>query len=1489
MTPEGLTRYEYETDDEAYDERGQVITGVKSDALGRLVKMIEKPVIDADDDPDPGGPVKAKVTRYQRNADGRLGSQRTIRGSDDLDPFNPPTGDGSDEDYVETWTYEDGLVKTYTDARGLTTTYTYDAQRRPKVVVVTDQGVEVSDTADDEVRSAGYAYDSLGYVDTVTVYNGQVGGSTISVQDLDYDATGLLRQEQIRDTDMISVLSRTQYEYAPDGVVTAVIDGNGVRSESTYDKAGLLIQMVEATGEEYYSLYTGQPESVEQTTEYTYYTDGRPRQTHLLNHSHQTMYLDPENRTQWTTTDGVSDSKHQISGSAITDFSDDGTQVLKTEALEFGRQYRRQDLGTGAEVEVDQGDPRSGLPTAVQEFVGRQGQTMESSTKLDGHGRGKMYQAPGVAPVEFRHDELDHLTERADLSNGRVIFESSKINATGDVMEQTEVNYSLLGFLANSLLPFLPSNWFSTTYATTYEYDEQGRLRKTIDPLTDKYPDPMNPGEFIDPGPEDENGAVPATVGYSFEVIGTQLRRKVTSTSRAGVSTSQWLDGMGRVVQEKNEFGGTTSYKYDTAGNLIEQEFSPAPDDNALAHKTTFQYDALGRQRLKIEHGAQPSFTATDYFLPGADRADGWNEISFIPLEITNLADFKVSDSQTFALPEGLTDAAHLAARTRLDSLGNPYYIQQPDPSDDPNDTPTALITYNYVPELQVTAVTTRLAVAENVAPGTSPTIDSDYPHTRVTRTVTNAAGQTILEAARLSSFDKADYSQVNDAIASGTLDPDTVATNDIYEQFIDPKDLGFVALVRNEYDPASGQRTKSFDGKDNETAYVYYEDTGKLRKVTDAEGGETYYQYDFHSNLSLEVDPRGGQTKYTYDTLGRRTKVRDALNHETTYHYQTGGDYVEETNARGFATTTWESPANRTKVVADAEGGSTLYKYDSAGKLIEKLDALGRSTKYEYDELGRKIKETLPDPDLEPGGANGPLPTPITRYEYDVRGNLVKVVQVIDDADPTSDRVTEYGYDLLNRRIKETQPDPDLEPGGANGPLPPPVIQTAYNAFGEAIKITGTNLGETSYQFDGLGRLITETLPDPDKVPGGSDGPLAAPVIEYAYDAAGNRVGMKDAVGSITTWLYDKLNRPVEERDPLYNASHGTLAAAVADLGNPKGSCDTNTTVLHVTLSCYDEVGNVKRRVTPTGPAGPVVTAVTSYDYDLLNRLVEVTDAENGVTTYAYDEVGNRVAIKDPVGNITTWLFDPLNRVEEERDPLYNQGQSLEDAVAALAQPSGASCQTDTGAAHVTLSCYDTVGNLTKRIDRNDKLIEYEYDSLNRPKKEEWLEGAATVHTLDFVYDSAGYLFTASDADSTVTLSYDNLGRVTSALQDVAAMGFDVVLTSQYNDAGEREKLAATIDGVDDFVNDYQHDQLGRVTRIEQHDVAGGSTVSEKRVDLAYDATGQFDTITRYADLAGSKEVVFADYTFDVAHRLTGLTYWQSSERDLLSARQFP
>ncbi|GIW95290.1 MAG: hypothetical protein KatS3mg110_3331 [Pirellulaceae bacterium] len=146
----------------------------------------------------------------------------------------------------------------------------------------------------------------------------------------------------------------------------------------------------------------------------------------------------------------------------------------------------------------------------------------------------------------------------------------------------------------------------------------------------------------------------------------------------------------------------------------------------------------------------------------------------------------------------------------------------------------------------------------------------------------------------------------------------------------------------------------------------------------------------------------------------------------------------------------------------------------------------------------------------------------------------------------------------------------------------------------------------------------------------------------------------------------------------------------------------------------------------------------------------------------------------------------------------------------------------------------------------------------------------------ISYSWDIGTRLVAASDPDSSYTLAYDDLDRLVSIDNQGTPNIPRVVLNSSYDASGNRTRLAAVIDGTDDFVNDYTYDLLNRMTRVEQYGVAGGHAVAEKRVDMAYNSLGQFTEIVRYSALSGtpSDEVATSVYTYDAAHRLVGLSH---------------
>ena len=732
------------------------------------------------------------------------------------------------------------------------------------------------------------------------------------------------------------------------------------------------------------------------------------------------------------------------------------------------------------------------------------------------------------------------------------------------------------------------------------------------------------------------------------------------------------------------------------------------------------------------------------------------------------------------------------------------------------------------------------------------------------------------------------------------------------------------------QYD-ASGRVVAEIDPLGRVTQYTY-DSRGKPTAITgpDHDGTPTVtaLEYDLAGRLTASVDPLGRRTAFGYDAAGQMTSLTrpDPAGDGSQggpvsgWAFDPLGRVVSQTDPLGNVTSLAYEDFGRRIVTThpDPDGAGpldspvTVEQYDAAGNLIAATDALGRVTAYAYDPLGRLVRVTHPDPD------NQSQPGAETEYQYDKAGNLRFVIDVLGN-------VTELIYDHRDRLVEMVLPDPDG--------LGSPQWTYTYDAAGQRLTKTDPLGRTTSYQYDALGRVVEYTLPDPD-----GPGPLAAPVYSYTYDLAGNLLSVTDPLNNTTSytyddfdrvltvtdalsgvtsfaydaggqllertdplnrttaWTYDQLGRTITVTDPL----NQTTAFAYDAMGNLLSVTDP---LSHTTSYTYD---NLYRRTAVTDPLSGVtsfaydaaghllqqtdpLSRTTAWAYDGLGRVTSVTDPLSQVTGYTYDAAGNLLSVTDPLNHTTSYSYDDLYRRTAITDPLSGVTAftfDLAGNLTSLTDPVGNATTWDYDGLNRVVAetnelndartfTYDVANNLLTRTDRNGRVIEYDYDALHRRVEEQWLDDQQTViRTLSFTYDAASQLTAAADPAASYDYQYDALGRRTSVTHDIAGLGFPVVLASAYDAAGNRTSLSATIDTTADFLNQYTYDALHRMTRIEQSGQSGGNAVAEKRIDLSYDAASQWQTITRYADLAGTKLVATSDYTFDAAGRLTALTH---------------
>ena len=194
----------------------------------------------------------------------------------------------------------------------------------------------------------------------------------------------------------------------------------------------------------------------------------------------------------------------------------------------------------------------------------------------------------------------------------------------------------------------------------------------------------------------------------------------------------------------------------------------------------------------------------------------------------------------------------------------------------------------------------------------------------------------------------------------------------------------------------------------------------------------------------------------------------------------------------------------------------------------------------------------------------------------------------------------------------------------------------------------------------------------------------------------------------------------------------------------------------------------------------------------------------------------------------------------------------------------------------------YDSEDNLIRKVDRNGRPTEYDYDNLYRQTAEIWLDGTdQEVHRFTYTYDVASQMLTAVDPADAMTYRYDDLGRVTQKSYDITGLEPTIMFDQTFDSESNLLSVTAMIGTTADFVNHITYDNLYRPTRISQMGVAGpadANTVAEKRLDFTWDIASQRTSATRFADLAGAQLVVTTDFSYDRDSRLVDIHHRQDT-----------
>ena len=646
----------------------------------------------------------------------------------------------------------------------------------------------------------------------------------------------------------------------------------------------------------------------------------------------------------------------------------------------------------------------------------------------------------------------------------------------------------------------------------------------------------------------------------------------------------------------------------------------------------------------------------------------------------------------------------------------------------------------------------------------------------------------------------------------------------------------------------SNGLPIVTVDGLNRITQYNY-DSLGNPTKITYPDLTNDQYTYNSDSEPLTHTDGNSNTTSYTHDAHGNLTGIQDPLNNRTTLTYTTNGRVQSVTDANNKVTSYQYDSQDRTTTVQFPDGTTNLNSYDSQGDVTKFTDGRGNATTYSYDALDRETGSTDALND-------------VTTLTLDAAGNVTKV-QAPTPAGQTA-RTTTYAYDSMNRL------------GTMTDPLNHQTVY-AHDADGNVTSVTDPLSRITTYQYDEMDRRTVTVDP-------------MGKSTTVTYDADGEKLTVTDPLNRTTTLTYSVRGWVSTVTDPLGNIATYTYSATGKELGqyqtqgswsisqvNYYDSADRLVTMMdplgNSTTIVYDGVGN---RTKMTDPNGNAVTLV----YDSRNRLLEVIEPLGVTVSYTYDNSGNQQTATDALGHTTTTLYDALDRATTMisavsgittitydaagrktslTDPVGNKTQwayDADDRVTTVTDPNGST----------VTSVYDADNELTDTTDQDGRRTTYSYDNDGRNTGESWLNGS-TYHAT-YTYDAAGQMTGATDPSATLTMTYDNDGRVGTIVTSGPGTGQPTVTLSYgYDQLGDETSVKDSLSS--QGITSLAYDAGQRVTSITQ---SFGGTSGPQVLD-SYDNGSRLTSISRQIGSSNTATHVNTTITYDAANRVVTMT----------------
>ena len=916
----------------------------------------------------------------------------------------------------------------------------------------------------------------------------------------------------------------------------------------------------------------------------------------------------------------------------------------------------------------------------------------------------------------------------------------------------------------------------------------------------------------------DANGRLIATHQYTEDY---------NNGAGAKITTSSVYDGLGNMIQQIDANGNVTNFEYDKRGNLTQLV-------DAEKNYTYFVYDAFGQLIRQTNATSAQNYSET---LPAVQHV--YNELGqrvsttsaeghTTHFEYSVFGELTKSISPRSAETEYIYDKASRVTKT-IDALD-----QETDVSYTVFGEQDAVTRFNATTDYDYDDLGRLIKLTD--AHGFFETYAYDSRENRIeftnklnakTEYTYNVVGQLIKEEVLNVHASTSGRTTEYNYDDRGNLITKIEAAGEDYARTTSYHYDRLNRLIKTEGDPLEvyNTATQGTATTARATQIFIYDDNSNVIEQIDARGGRTVNFYDGLNRLTHSVSPEGTLSENKYnarselkETLIYATKLVTA-NVTVTAPPPTGGADFRRTTFV-YNDSGWMTHSRVHDVRMASFDGSlaisdenavleTVYEHDESGNIIRTTDPNGAQTVFYYDLLGQKTHQV--DQELY-----------VTKWDYDENGNVTSEVryatQLSTAADPAvlpnptsaaDDRITEYRYDDLGRRITETRIGVsvlayDSGLGKYISELQNARVDFQYNALGQVTLRMEATQDLTEYEYDDQGRLILERRVSGTRIIDNDD-QATITVNDFAYynqnydPNASEQDNEAHEVTPETEYRYDALNNLIYMRNygKAMSTGHVVTTFSYGEGGRLESKTDPNS---FVRTFRYDAAGQLIREEYVRTVPDDTVTEGRAFKYDLEGRVVEQ----------------GMVVFNDPI--------DPINN----SNPVWHDGGDSLDTVTTTYNAFGTVESRGIEGVEIQSFVYDNAGRVEQARAMDGTTSSFLYDangnqtvvlsSVGADLSSETLTGMMGRWGVNADGTNADNIYVNSVTDVVATITaYDDRNMAIQVIEpnreiDTTSAEYTITTSRAYNGFGD---VISETNARGDTIN-YRYNNAGRRTHIE-------------------------------------------------------------------------